>query len=497
MDTNIKELCANLVVARRQNPAWLLLTAKRAPLVIGCLRGLFGYSYETVTLEDAEQQLAEMLADHSNDDDFDIGSSNHLALARRELRTWIKRGLVVERNNKLIATDALQQALLFIDELNDRAMTSTASRLATVQREIENLAVQLNPDSHTRVAYLRNKIKSLEQQIQQAEGGLVDVLAEAEATEGIREVHNLASSLRADFRRVEDSYREADRVLRQSIVSEQRHRGEIVDSLLDSHTQLLETPEGQVFHGFHQQLVRTSELEAMKRQLRQILANPAAKKALNHHQRLDLRYLVNRLLQESQGVIQARARSEHDVKGYLKSGLAVEHHRVGQLLNEILEQAVNINWQRMAIRRAPAPLPPVAIAVKNFPLVERLRFKDLKEDVDNDLVLDEVHISLDDIDDDFWQSFDSLDQAALIRDSLDVLTRTGRPMSIAELYRELSPNHDLEAIALWLMIARELGIDIGTETETLDVIKEHETFRYSIPSIKFQASQFKTLNWNI
>jgi hypothetical protein len=54
-----------------------------------------------------------------------------------------------------------------------------------------------------------------------------------EAVESIREVYTLASSLRADFRRVEDSWRQADRQLRQSIVSEHNHRGDIVDKLLD------------------------------------------------------------------------------------------------------------------------------------------------------------------------------------------------------------------------------------------------------------------------
>ncbi len=69
-------------------------------------------------------------------------------------------------------------------------------------------------------------------------------------------------------------------------------------------------------------------------------------------------------------------------------------------------------------------------------------------------------------------------------------------MSIAQLFRELSPSHDLEAIALWLMVAKELDIVAGTETETLDVTnEEQQTFRYSIPSVKFQASQFAKLDW--
>jgi hypothetical protein len=54
-----------------------------------------------------------------------------------------------------------------------------------------------------------------------------------------RPLESLAMSLRVDFRRVEDSWRDTDRALRHSIVSEQSHRGEIIDKLLDSYDSLL------------------------------------------------------------------------------------------------------------------------------------------------------------------------------------------------------------------------------------------------------------------
>ena len=57
------------------------------------------------------------------------------------MREWIKRALVVEREGRLYATDALEEALRFVTALGDRVMTSTASRLSVVQREIENVEV--------------------------------------------------------------------------------------------------------------------------------------------------------------------------------------------------------------------------------------------------------------------------------------------------------------------------------------------------------------------
>ena len=134
-----------------------------------------------------------------------------------------------------------------------------------------------------------------------------------------------ATALRTDFRRVEDSWREADRILRQSIMSEQLHRGEIVDHLLDGQEALLHTAEGRVFDSFQQQLRQNSELDRMRDRLRLILSHPSANKALEPNQSKNLRWLPSRLVKESQAVLQARARSERDVKGFLKTGLAAEH----------------------------------------------------------------------------------------------------------------------------------------------------------------------------
>ncbi len=286
----------------------------------------------------------------------------------------------MERQGKIIATDALQKAFSFVEGLNKQLMTSTASRLSTVQREIENLESNLNPDPKNRTSHIKRKIKALEEELKAVEAGCFKILTGEDAAESIREVYHLASSLRADFRRVEDSYREADKQLRQSIISEQQNRGNVVDKLLDSHDQLLDTVEGRVFHNFHQQLSRTIELDDMSERLKTILQHSQSRLALDRQQQLELRWLKRYLVAESEAVIKARAHSERDVKGFLKTGLAAEHHRVGQLLQELLAVAVDVNWSSQSVRRSDSPVPPVAVACASVPLVERLRFKTLEDE---------------------------------------------------------------------------------------------------------------------
>ena len=80
-------------------------------------------------------------------------------------------------------------------------MTSTGSRLSTVQREIENLAMMLDPDQQTRERNLKRRIELLERELSEVQKGNIKVLEGDAAVEGIREVYDLSMSLRADFRR--------------------------------------------------------------------------------------------------------------------------------------------------------------------------------------------------------------------------------------------------------------------------------------------------------
>ena len=505
MDSNRHTRTRAYILARQQNPAWQLLAWRRAPLVLGCLQSLFEDSQDGVDLDDAQQALAELLAGHAGLSEFEI-DSDPAVLARKELRNWIRHALVVEREGRLYATDALETALRFVDALDSRMMTSTASRLAVVQREIERLEARLNPDPQSRAEHLRRQIAGLQRELEEAEAGRIEVASPQEATEGIRELYTLATSLRADFRRVEDSWRDADLRLRHDIVNDGYHRGTIVDTLLDGHDTLLETAEGQVFQAFQQQLQREVELDAMKRRLRVILQHSQARTALTATQQADLRWLVMRLVKESASVIRTRSRSERDVRSFLRTGLAAEHHRVGQLLNEVFRYAQQVDWSAASVRRQPGCLPPVAVVCSGLPLVERLRFKSLDQQALRDLDLQRMAGDIDQIEDEFWSSLDSLDRDALVRDTVDVVRASDTPLSLADLAQRLPPTHDLETLAVWLGMAREAACVVGTQRETLDVTlqdlatrnvasQDKQALRFQVPLLALDPAAFEHFEW--
>jgi hypothetical protein len=490
----MRELTRRFISLRRSHPGWLLLASPKGPLILSSLKTMMEANPGGIGFEEAVEHLAAVFADHSNDTEFELNEDFALT-ARRELRQWLKRGLIVERNGQILATDSLQRSIQFIDSLEDSSMTSTASRLATVQRAIESLDTQLSRSQAAREELLRAKIAALTAELDHVQQGKFTVLEGSRAEEGICEVYLLAVSLLSDFRRVEDSYREADQTLRQRIISENQNRGEIVDELLNGHESLIHTPEGQVFESFYSQLVQSVELEQMKARLRSILENSNSDQALQRKQKTDLRQLVSRLLQESERVIQARARSERDVRGFLKSGIADEQLRVGAVLQDVFQVALSVDWTSQKVRRLPGPFSPVGISIFNLSLIERLLVKQIGQDTSADLELAVSEADPTQLDEEFWQAYRALNRKQLFESTLARLRATGQPLTIGELAKALPPTHDLETLAYWLAMAREAGLPLDERVETVDLLGVDQTWtRFHVPSVELDQKSIEALN---
>ena len=112
MNMSIRQRVSQYMDARQQHPAWRLLVSPRAPLMLGCLTGLFANQSREggIAEEDALQALAQMLLEFANHPDFKVDVDNPQQQSGRELREWIKRGLIVERGQRLYETDALNRA---------------------------------------------------------------------------------------------------------------------------------------------------------------------------------------------------------------------------------------------------------------------------------------------------------------------------------------------------------------------------------------------------
>ncbi|WP_129931787.1 MULTISPECIES: DUF3375 family protein [unclassified Pseudomonas] len=166
MEENLLQRAERLTALRTHHPAWLLLASRHAAQVLSSLRALFEPGQDGLDLDDALHLSAEAMA---NDDDQgtrmpEMGSD--IQQANRELGSGSRESWSSS------ATDGCTRPMRWsprsvTETLDNRVMTSTASRLSVVQREIENLETHLNSDPKSRALSLKRRIRELQAELDQ------------------------------------------------------------------------------------------------------------------------------------------------------------------------------------------------------------------------------------------------------------------------------------------------------------------------------------------
>lgn len=486
---------------RKTHPAWALLCARSAPYLISLLKPLIEDKSTSLTFEDAAEKLAIMLKEFDDEGEKEAILSgkerNPLAEARSELHEWIKRRLLVERRGSIFGTDSLQIAMGFVSELDSqRFMTSTASRLSTVQNAVEELSSNLNPDPKARIRRLERRISKDQKLLEKAKRGEIDVLSGDRAKESIREVFQLTMTLPNDMIRVAEAYQKEGRTIREQIAAEQSTRGDVLKHFLDSNDRLLRTPEGTVFDAFFAQLRETEDLERMRGSIEAILKNPHTVSALTSQQQRDFGTILKRLVDDSLRVIEARSSSEKSVQAFIDQNMSGDNRAVGRLLGEILGIALKVDWGSSAIRKSLAPLPPIAVFEGTVPSVSRYLISSPSAKEKGEFDLTPKELGFDDIKDEVSVLTGKLNRKAFANETIQILEASSeRGFSISELYGLITPKDELDAISVWLQMCNEADVEEEGENRELFITQPQDEgggkLIFTVPLIYLTSKSFK------
>jgi hypothetical protein len=130
---------------------------------------------------------------------------------------------------------------------------------------------ETNPEH--RLAELRRQRALLDAQIGRAERGDIDVLDAVGQRDRYQQFARTARELLADFREVEENFRQLDRGLREQIASWAGSKGELLDEVLGSRSSIAESDQGRSFRAFYDFLLssdRRAELTDLLHRLEQI-----------------------------------------------------------------------------------------------------------------------------------------------------------------------------------------------------------------------------------
>ncbi len=259
---------------RDNSPAWRLLRADNAPLVLSFLHRVF-VADNVRSISAAE--LASRLDDELyvlNQRDSARGGARFPKPARAYLDDWAAPGAGWLRKYYPDGTDephydatpAVEKALQWLDSLREREFVGTESRLNVIVELLRQIVFGTGTDPAERVAELRRQRDAIDEQIARIGAGELPMLDETAVRDRYQQFAGTARELLADFREVEENFRKLDRQLREKIAGWHGGKGELLDDVLSSRESIAGSDQGrsfQAFYGFLLSQARQEELSSL------------------------------------------------------------------------------------------------------------------------------------------------------------------------------------------------------------------------------------------
>lgn len=333
-----------IVELRRRHPAWGLLRANTAPLVLTFLGAVFvEENTRSVPRSELVGRLEEFLqavrADLPEDDGprYARTAKEYVDDWADPSTGWLRAYYPPAADEPCYdATPAVEKALSWLRALQPAPFVGTESRLNTVVELLRQMAFGAELDPEVRLAELHRRRREIQQQIDDVEAGRIDVLDEVAQRDRYQQFAATARELLADFRQVEENFRTLDRGLREKIATWSGGKGELLDEVLGDRRGIADSDQGRSFHAFYDFLLSASRQEEFADLLTRVLALPEfggegwARHI--HHDWLDA-------AERTQGTVRQLS---DQLRRFLDDQVWLENRRVMEVLHDIERHALAV-----------------------------------------------------------------------------------------------------------------------------------------------------------
>jgi len=264
---------------RRNHPAWRLLRADSAPLVVSFLQRIFIAANRR---EMAQADLVEALEDELYALRERLGEESYPGTAQDYLNHWAdnERGWLRKfyphhsDEPHFDLTPATEKGIRWLASLVERSFVGTESRLLTLFDLLHQIAEGSETDPKLRIAELRRKRRAIDKEIKQIQAGDIPLLDETALKDRFQQFVMMAGELLSDFREVEQNFRLLDRHVRERIALWEGGKGELLADILSECDEITDSDQGKSFRAFWDFLMSSQRQEELTALLDKVMALP-------------------------------------------------------------------------------------------------------------------------------------------------------------------------------------------------------------------------------
>jgi len=332
---------------RKHHPAWRLLMADHAPLVVSFLFA----SFVSPNLRSLPQQtLAVRLDDHLHQLRNMLGSEAFPRPAREYLDDWAadERGWLRkyyppnEDEPHYDLTPATEKTIEWLSSFEQSQFVGTESKLMTVFEILRQIARGTESDPETRIADLEQRKAALDEEIADIRAGKVVLMDATRVKDRFLQMASTARALLSDFREVEQNFRDLDRAVRERIATWEGGKGALLEEVFGERDSIADSDQGRSFRAFWNLLMSPSRQEELTELLDGVFELEAVQSMRPDPRLLRVHY---DWLEAGEATQRTVARLSSQLRRYLDDQAWLENKRIMQLIRNIEQQALEIRDQ--------------------------------------------------------------------------------------------------------------------------------------------------------
>jgi flagellar motility protein MotE (MotC chaperone) len=329
---------------RQKHPAWRLLTADYAPLIVSFLHYTF-VAPNVRTL--AQPELASRLDDYLyslrtdlGEDAFPKEAASYLESWAADEHAWLRKYYPPDSDvPHFDITPATEKAIDWLASFSQRQFVGTESRLMTIFELLRQLVEGTEKNPWARIAELERRKNEIDSEIDRIRKGHPYQLDATRIKERFLQIALTARGLLSDFREVEQNFRDLDRAVRERIATWEGGKGVLLEEIFGDRDAIVDSDQGKSFRAFWDFLMSPARQEELTELLSKIFGLEPVK-ALQPDRRL-LRVHYD-WLQAGEVAQRTVAKLSEQLRRYLDDKAWLENRRIMQLIREIEQTALSI-----------------------------------------------------------------------------------------------------------------------------------------------------------
>lgn len=376
-------------------------------------------------------------------------------------------------------TAAAERTMRWVEELQARAFVGAESRLEMIVRQVEEIVLFSTSDTDVRLEALRTRQREIEAEIEEIRHtNKAEVYSPVQLTERFSNALELARALAADFRELEENFKQLARELAEAHAQPGTTKGGMVGRLLDTHSALKASPQGQSFYAFWNMLSSPERQNHWRELIGRVYRLDAIDPNLRANRLLER--LSSRLLVEAERVVRSNERMAATLRRALESVEAGEEQRLRELIREVQRRALasSTNPAESDFYHLQAPPRPFD------GMSRRLWQRSIPGKVDGEVSFATHTLDMDTIR--RFQDLEHLDLARL-RENLRVCLMSAESVALSEALLRFPPKFGIVEVVGYLVIAASDSHHFVADDQPVDVFVQENGMitRWRVPEALF------------